>query len=525
MALSRDVYRELEDILGVENISEDSVILDGYSYQVPVGLLEEKPDAGSYFFPRPEAVVLPGSAKDVQAIIKLCNRRGLKSRASSTSFGHYSSLAGPGEIFLDLRRMNRILEIDEKNMHIVVEPYVSFAQVQAEAMKRGLNCLVIGAGSQTSFLASHTSVVGNNTQGMSQGFSGRNLLGVEWVLPTGEIVRLGAPGSGAGWFSGDGPGPSLRGIIRGAAGAKGALGVFTKCAGQLHPWPGPTEMMTNGSSPYFETEVPPLFEYHMIEFPSWEQYAEAVYRIGGARIAYALHKTGGPGSHGSIVTGSNNEYYEKRQAGKFAVPEVSFAIVLAANSPGEHEYQVKTFNKILADTGGKISPIGEEPTFKKRDYLHMIKTCFVQRMAFRISGSFCIDGMAGMETLDNCALGLKLDGRLRDKWAKKGVIMDDGTYNSWGVSYEGSHFAQFEAGHSFDPHDDESRIGMSQMRNEGTEITFSTPCAISWVSTGEITKVIGPRCGNFQDWLRKIKKTFDPNAVSDPAWYVSAEEG
>ena len=46
--------------------------------------------------------------------------------------------------------MNRILEIDQKNMYIVVEPYVSFAQVQAEVHKVGLNCNILGAGGEYS---------------------------------------------------------------------------------------------------------------------------------------------------------------------------------------------------------------------------------------------------------------------------------------------------------------------------------------------------------------------------------------
>ena len=235
MALSRDIYRELEDIVGPKNMSEDLAVLDTYSCFQWSGGADPTSKGRCGYYTRPEVIVLPGSAKEVQAIVKLCNRRGLQFRASTTGYGAGNSLMNEGVVFLDMRRMNRILEIDKKNMHIVVEPYVSFVQVQAEANKRGLNCNILGAGSQVSFLASYTSGVGNNTQAISQGYSGRNVLGVEWVLPTGEMLRLGAPGSGAGWFSGDGPGPSLRGIMRGATGAGGGLGVFTKCAGHLHP--------------------------------------------------------------------------------------------------------------------------------------------------------------------------------------------------------------------------------------------------------------------------------------------------
>ena len=67
----------------------------------------------------------------------------------------------------------------------------------------------------------------------------RNVLGVEWVLPTGEILRLGTAGTGAGWFSADGPGMSLQGLMRGQWGAMGALGVVTKVAAKLYDWCGP----------------------------------------------------------------------------------------------------------------------------------------------------------------------------------------------------------------------------------------------------------------------------------------------
>ncbi|OGO19018.1 MAG: hypothetical protein A2144_06835 [Chloroflexi bacterium RBG_16_50_9] len=521
MALSRDVYRELEDIVGPENLSEDLAVLDAYAFQ-PMGGAAQ----GKRFFMKPEATVLPGSAKDVQAIVKLCNKRKITYKASSTGYGAHNTVSADNSIQLDMRRMNRILELDEKNMFILVEPYVSFIQVQVEAMKRGLCCHVIAAGCQTSFLASHTSMHGNNILSISHGYSGRNLFGVEWVLPTGEMVRVGAPGSGAGWFSGDGPGPSLRGILRGALGATGGLGVFTKCAGHLHPWPGPTEMEISGISPYYEMELPPNFEYHICEFPTWEQYGEAIIKIGEAGLGYALHKTGGPGSHGACVTGNNNEYYEKRQAGELAVPFKSFSVVLAAYTPEDFAYQVKTMDSIMKETGGTYSPLGEEPTWKKRDFITMIKASFIPRLAFRLTGTFGVDGMVGMDTQDQASYGLKLDEQHRNKYAKKGIIMDDGTFNSWGVSFEGTHFALYECGHQFSSIDMDSIKGMQEMVKEGEEICYKTPFAFSWNRMGqEDLDRIGPVCSNYPDWQYKIKAVFDPNTASDPMGYPTGHKG
>ena len=96
-------------------------------------------------------------------------------------------------IKIDLRRMNRILEINEKSMYAVVEPYVIGAQLQAELMKRGLNCNQCGAGTNCSALpiAAHQGI-GHLSQSASYGE--RNQLALEWVTPDGEIVRLGFSG-------------------------------------------------------------------------------------------------------------------------------------------------------------------------------------------------------------------------------------------------------------------------------------------------------------------------------------------
>lgn len=523
MALSMDAYRELEDIVGPENLSMDPAVLEGYSYYRSVGVVETSGISSGYFL-QPEAVVLPGHTKEVQAIVKWCGRSGIKCKSISTGFGPHNAVESEGEIILDMRRMNRILDIDEKNMIAVVEPYVSFAQVQAEAMKRGLNCHIVGAGCQVSALASHTSVGGNATQGISQGHGARNALAMELVLPTGEILQFGSLGSGSGWFSSNGPGPSLRGVVRGMNGAFGALGVFTKCAFRLNPWPGPREIKINGISPYHETEVPPLFEYHVLEWPTWEKCADALLKIGEARIAFAIHKTSGPGSHGSIVTGCNNEYYEKLQAGEMNMPRVSWAVVLYANSQKEHDYGVKVLDKILEETEGKILPVGEDPVFKKRDFLNMIKTCFVPRLAYRVTGSFSVDGITGIDSIDNMVLANKLDDIHRDKFAEKGIIFNDGSNNSWAAPFDDCHYGLSECGQQYDPMDDESCKGLEEMVQEGTKICLTTPIPISAMASGGLAELLGPMCCDFHLWMQKIKKTFDPDRVFDSLSYVPGND-
>jgi glycolate oxidase len=522
MALTKDLYTELEDVVGSENISTDGAILEAYTSSGGFGARGAEPEDRYYTIPA--AVVLPGSTAEVQAILKWANRRGYKYRAFSTGYGISSILTEKNELSLDMRRMNRILEIDYKNMYAVVEPYVCFAQLQGEAQKMGLNCHVIGAGSNCSALASTTSLQGTSTQAISHGWGGRNALGVEWVIPTGEIIRLGAAGSGAGWFSGDGPGPSMRGIMRGHAGAQSGLGVFTKVAIHLHPWPGPEDMKLKGVSPYYEAELPPTFEYRVIGWPSWQQCADAHYKIGEARIAFAFHKSGGPGTSGQVVTGNNNEYYEKWEELK-GLPWVSYGILMAGASAEEHDYQVKTLNRIVEETGGFTVALGEKDIWKKRDYINMVRGCFIPRLAFRPAGAFACP-LSGSESIDSSLfVGLSMDDQFRKKYDDQHLLLNDGNNGMWSVDFDNGHFSLFECGHMYNITETDSFKAGRQMLQEGHELGFKTPFSMNWILTGnDLVRIEGPQYQNVQQWQYKIKEALDPCNSADPAGYISLED-
>jgi len=200
MRLKEEVYRVLESIVGEENISRDEAILDGYAWQfgselygpedgayahrafTPSEYLEETGDEaklasprGSRFGFRPVAVVLPADTSEVQAVVKACNRYGIKFKAHSTGWGPWSGCGTDGMVQIDLRRMNRILEINEEDMYAVIEPYVVWSTLQAETMKRGLNCVTIGAGgnaSPPSTVSGITITPWASTRGMCWGWSG-----------------------------------------------------------------------------------------------------------------------------------------------------------------------------------------------------------------------------------------------------------------------------------------------------------------------------------------------------------------
>ena len=233
-----EAYRALEDIVGADNVSRDAAVLDGYAFQWLAELV--RPDQ-SHYMPRPAAVVLPGSTEEVQAIVRLANKYGLKVKPHGTGWYHWS---GPikdedATLQLDMRRMDAIVEIDEQNMYAVVEPYVIAAQLQAEILPLGLNLNIPGVGCSSSIVASACAYHGAGPDTYFMGGNAENVLGMEWVTPEGEIVRTGSLGSGDGWFCSEGPGPSRARHLPGHARQSRRPGRVHQVRRQARPAPGP----------------------------------------------------------------------------------------------------------------------------------------------------------------------------------------------------------------------------------------------------------------------------------------------
>jgi hypothetical protein len=185
MALKKSIYSALEDVVGTENITEEPGTLLSYAWRTRMLPNLEK-------FETPvEAVVLPKDVREIQAVVRICKQFNLQIRVISSGWSISNAMGADNAIEMDLRRMNHIIEINEKNMYAVVEPFVIGAQLQAELMKRGLTCNMNGTGSHVA--AMHfASGLGHGFTSQTHGFADRNVLGVEWVSPEGNIVRFGS---------------------------------------------------------------------------------------------------------------------------------------------------------------------------------------------------------------------------------------------------------------------------------------------------------------------------------------------
>ena len=471
MALSKEIYQTLAGIVGKENISQDPALLDSYTYSLAQTAIHLGPYYDTYT-PRGEAVLMPGSTEEVQAIVKLCNRYKIKFKASSTFWSAMGYPSYENTIQLDMRRMDRIVEIDEKNMFAVIEPGVIGATLQAETMKLGLNTHIIGAGSSCSPLASVTSYNGSGPDCMYMGFGNENLLGLEWVMPNGDIMRTGSLGSGLGWFCGEGPGPGIRGIIRGVIGARGAMGVFTRCAVKLYPWPGPSRLPVEGIIPAYKAMLPDNFRAYTLAFPSWRAWADCCYQIWDAGIGYIAHRQFNlfgrelKAAMIRILTDPTKTLYDLEELLKD--PEIKklteemkrdFQIVLAGMTLRDIEWQEQALDLILSQTGGWKVKAMNDPDVEKWAMLYLIRLGH-KNLNLAMGGGY--DGCWGMVGPPDFGTRHVEDvAEFKKTWEQKGAIVaagGDGMIGGIG-GRGGGGMCMSENFANFDPYDKESTEG------------------------------------------------------------------
>ena len=99
-------------------------------------------------------------------------------------------------------------------------------------------------------------------------------------------AKAGHAGSGGGWFCGDGPGPSLRGVDARALRQLSGERIFTKCALKLYPWPGPAEPECEGLLLDASMEIPENFNVFWTIFKDHRSFADASYEITREGIGY-----------------------------------------------------------------------------------------------------------------------------------------------------------------------------------------------------------------------------------------------
>lgn len=215
------IYKALVEIVGEEYVSNREEEL--YIYSFDLGTSEPK---------KPDYVVAPKKVEEIQKILLLANEK----KIPVVPLGGGLSLAGlavpiKGGIVVDLKRMDRIIEVNEKARYVVIECGVSQGKLTSYLDRHYPHLTHSEPGAPpASTLAGHISIHGQGDLAHPYGFTSDMINGLEVVLPTGEICRLGSIAIGSGWFT-QHPMPDLNIFL----GWFGTTGIITKLSLRLFP--------------------------------------------------------------------------------------------------------------------------------------------------------------------------------------------------------------------------------------------------------------------------------------------------
>jgi glycolate oxidase len=176
----------------------------------------------------PEAVLLPITTAEVAAILRIANEHGIAVTARGSGTG-LSGAAVPsaGGVVVSFERMNAVLEIDTENHVAIVQPGVTLAELDEATAAHGLIYPVFPG----EYSASLGGNVGTNAGGMravKYGVTRHQVLGLEAVLATGEVIRTG------GRYVKTSTGYDLTQLI---VGSEGTLALATEVTLRLYPRP------------------------------------------------------------------------------------------------------------------------------------------------------------------------------------------------------------------------------------------------------------------------------------------------
>lgn len=216
--ITPELKQQFISIVGSDWVKDSPNELYAYSY-----------DATPMFQSLPDIVVMPATSGEVSALLRLANEHGIPviPRGSGTNLAA-STIPVQGGLVLQLHRMNRIHEIDTQNLTATVGPGVITADLHQAVEAHGLFYPPDPGSMRISTLGGNLSQCAGGMRGLKYGVTKDYVMGLEYILPSGEIFRCGGKNVK------DVAGYDMTRLL---VGSEGTLAVITEITLKLLPLP------------------------------------------------------------------------------------------------------------------------------------------------------------------------------------------------------------------------------------------------------------------------------------------------
>jgi hypothetical protein len=277
------------------------------------------------------------------------------------------------------------------------------------------------------------------------------------------------------------------------------------------------------SPDYKPAFIPGGFSIRYVYFPSADQLCDAAYKVGESEIGFIMMGFN-PAMIASNIAKNNNEDRAILKEYSSMVHGPGFVLIIAGNSPNDTAYKNRVLQQIMDEYGGKALEPVEDPENAGGFMWRFIRVTGSIREVARASGIF--GGQVGATDVF-CVMHQYIlrSSPIKESLIKRGWLLDDGA-DPFVQLVEHGHQGHGELLIRYNPNDPNGARAQGEIGAFSNQMAVEGHFGVPGHGFGDDTHdFFGPLTSNYHLWLRKIKKTFDPNAASESSHYITAKKG
>jgi FAD/FMN-containing dehydrogenase len=460
----------------------------------------------------PTCVVFPDKTSDIQAIVRVANAYHVPVIPRSSPVGfHGAGIPIEGGIVVDLRRMNRIFEINNRNRYAIIEPGVTFYKLNEALKSRGFRLAKPFLDPPTSSVVSNYMERNPVATAPDFTYGTEHVISYTLVSPTGETFTVGHPPlENTPASAPDGPGLNFYRIFQGA---QGTLGIVTSMIIRVLPMPKRQKLFffPSPSLPRAVEIIRRVQKYELgLECFAMNRFNLSVLASRCTKIqTESLEKGTYVGPRGVVAWG--DKQLQQFNDLRMTLPPWTGVICLSAVGPIPEEkiaYQTRDLTEIAGQIGAE--PKTTLDGADSLDRLILGELLFSRRMQIRF-------GYRGgcRQLMFYCVAGRvdEFNASVLEVCEKLLYPIEDVGFYLLPIERARAFYCCVDL--HFNPGDPDESARIESLFDQLSENLVEMG-AVFDRPYGKLAKLVYSRSGTYAAYLKQIKRSIDPNNIMNP---------